>query len=65
MNDKRLEYDSRRTGKPFAQLDAEATPLSRRLEPEEIASLVTFLASDSARAINGQAINVCGGMCMT
>lgn len=64
INDKRLEYDAKRTGKPFSQLEAEATPLGRRLEPEEIAALAVFLASDASRAINGQAINVCGGMVM-
>ena len=36
-------------------------PLGRRLEPEEIASLVAYLASEGARAIHGQCINVCGG----
>jgi NAD(P)-dependent dehydrogenase (short-subunit alcohol dehydrogenase family) len=41
---------------------------SRRLkimrvgEPEEIAAAVTFLASDDAAYMTGQAINVCGGM---
>jgi NAD(P)-dependent dehydrogenase (short-subunit alcohol dehydrogenase family) len=64
MNDKRLEYDAKRLGKTFQELEAAATPLGRRLEPEEVASLVVFLASDEARAINGQAINVCGGMVM-
>jgi NAD(P)-dependent dehydrogenase (short-subunit alcohol dehydrogenase family) len=64
MNDKRLEYDARRLGKTVAQLEAEATPLGRRLDPEEIAALAVFLASDGSRAINGQAINVCGGMVM-
>lgn len=64
MNDKRLEYDARRLGKSVAQLEAESTPLGRRLEPEEIAALAVFLASDASRAINGQAINVCGGMVM-
>jgi NAD(P)-dependent dehydrogenase (short-subunit alcohol dehydrogenase family) len=33
----------------------------RVLEPEEIASLAVFLASDEARGITGQAINICGG----
>jgi NAD(P)-dependent dehydrogenase (short-subunit alcohol dehydrogenase family) len=64
MNDKRLEYDAGRLGKSVAQLEAEATPLGRRLEPEEIAALAVFLASDGSQAINGQAINVCGGMVM-
>ena len=33
----------------------------RLIEPEEIANMVVYLASDSARGITGQAINVCGG----
>jgi NAD(P)-dependent dehydrogenase (short-subunit alcohol dehydrogenase family) len=33
----------------------------RVLEPEEIASLAVYLASDGARGITGQAINICGG----
>jgi NAD(P)-dependent dehydrogenase (short-subunit alcohol dehydrogenase family) len=36
----------------------------RMLEPEEIASMAVYLASDEARGITGQAVNVCGGMCM-
>jgi NAD(P)-dependent dehydrogenase (short-subunit alcohol dehydrogenase family) len=64
MNDKRLEYDAKRLGVPFEQLEAESTPLKRRLEPDEIASLAVYLAADDARAINGQTINVCGGTLM-
>ncbi|ACL05845.1 3-Oxoacyl (acyl-carrier protein) reductase [Desulfatibacillum aliphaticivorans] len=33
----------------------------RLLEPEEIAGMITYLASDIARGITGQAINVCAG----
>jgi len=33
----------------------------RLIEPEEIASLALYLASDDARGITGQSINVCGG----
>jgi 3-oxoacyl-[acyl-carrier protein] reductase len=64
MNDKRLEYDAKRLGVPFKQLEAEASPLGRRLEPDEIAPLVVFLASDGSRAVNGQTINICGGRLM-
>ena len=62
MNDRRLEYDAERLGTTFEQLEKSASPLGRRLEPEEIAALAVFLASDEARAINGQSIRVCGGM---
>jgi NAD(P)-dependent dehydrogenase (short-subunit alcohol dehydrogenase family) len=33
----------------------------RLIEPDEIADMVVYLASDAARGITGQAINVCGG----
>lgn len=33
----------------------------RLLEPEEIAGMAVYLASDAARGITGQAINLCGG----
>ncbi len=64
MNDKRLEYDAQRLGVDIQELESQASPLGRRLEPEEIAALVAFLASEEARAINGQCINVCGGRLM-
>jgi NAD(P)-dependent dehydrogenase (short-subunit alcohol dehydrogenase family) len=35
--------------------------LHRMVEPEDVVSLVLFLASDAARNITGQAIPVCGG----
>ena len=38
-----------------------ATPLGRLEEPEDVAKVVLFLASDDAGFMTGQAINVCGG----
>ncbi|MDZ4159750.1 MAG: SDR family oxidoreductase, partial [Anaerolineaceae bacterium] len=37
-------------------------PVGRFGEPEDVAALAAFLASDEAGFINGQAINVDGGM---
>ena len=64
LNDKRLEYDALWQGRTIEQLESAASPLHRRLEPEEIAGLAVFLAGDAAGAINGQAIRVCGGTVM-
>ena len=33
----------------------------RVLEPEEIAAMAVYLASEDARGITGQAFNLCGG----
>jgi NAD(P)-dependent dehydrogenase (short-subunit alcohol dehydrogenase family) len=43
---------------------ANLSPQGRLITPEEVADLTVFLASDAARGINGQAINVDGGMVM-
>lgn len=39
------------------------SPLGRLGTPDDIASLVAYLASDEASYITGQALNVTGGMC--
>jgi NAD(P)-dependent dehydrogenase (short-subunit alcohol dehydrogenase family) len=36
-------------------------PLGEMVQPEEVANLVTFLASDAGKNITGQAISICGG----
>lgn len=41
------------------------TPLGRLEEPEDVADVVVFLCSDSARFMTGQGINVTGGVYMT
>ena len=41
---------------------AEKIPLRRGGTPEDVANATLFLASDLAAYINGQVINVCGGM---
>jgi len=39
-------------------------PIRRFLEADEVAELVCYLASDLAKGITGQAINICGGQTM-
>jgi NAD(P)-dependent dehydrogenase (short-subunit alcohol dehydrogenase family) len=45
----------------FDELVTSKSIQQRYLDPQEIASMVTFLASNGAKGITGQAINVCGG----
>jgi 3-hydroxybutyrate dehydrogenase len=40
------------------------TPARRLLEPSEVAGLAVFLASEAAKGINGQALNIDGGTLM-
>jgi NAD(P)-dependent dehydrogenase (short-subunit alcohol dehydrogenase family) len=65
MNDRRVAYDAERLGVSFEKQEQSLTPMGRRLEPEEIAPLAVFLASDDARMITGQSYNVCGGINMS
>jgi 3-oxoacyl-[acyl-carrier protein] reductase len=46
----------------FGQLAAAEVPLGRFGQPDEVAGLVTFLASDRASYIAGASIDVAGGM---
>jgi ketoreductase len=64
MNDRRLEYDAERRGISVAELEQSLTPIGGRLEPEDVAPLAVYLASDEARMVTGQALNVCGGVLM-
>src|SRR5436190_2175096 len=65
MNDLRVQYDASRRGVAFEDQAKGLTPLGRRLEPEEIAPLAVYLASDAAASVVGQAINIDGGVLMT
>ena len=65
MNDRRVAHDARRRGISFEEQANSMTLIGRRLEPEEIAPLAVYLASDEAAAVTGQAFNICGGIAMS
>ena len=48
----------------FERIVSETMPMQREQTPEDIGRLAAFLASDDARNITGQAINVDGGLRM-
>jgi NAD(P)-dependent dehydrogenase (short-subunit alcohol dehydrogenase family) len=65
INNKRIAYDAQRLGKTVADIEAGATLLGRRLEPEEIAPLAVYLASPEAAVVTGQGYNIDGGVVMS
>jgi NAD(P)-dependent dehydrogenase (short-subunit alcohol dehydrogenase family) len=62
MNDKRIAYDAERLGRNLEEHERSLTPIGGRLDPDDIAPMAVYLASDEARAVTGQAFNVCGGL---
>lgn len=67
MQDRELVWEAQLRGlSPDAVRDeyVALTPLGRLEEPEDVADAVVFLASDAARFITGEALNVTGGVRM-
>lgn len=67
MAEQGMRQGAAATGQTFEQFRASAlgaVPIKRIIQPEEVASLVAFLASPSASAITGQTYNICGGQTM-
>ncbi len=67
MQERELEWEASLRGITAAAVQVEyvaQTPLGRLEEPEDVAEVVVFLASDQARFMTGQAVNVTGGVYM-
>jgi NAD(P)-dependent dehydrogenase (short-subunit alcohol dehydrogenase family) len=65
MNDRRVAYDAQRRGVSFEEQARSMTLIGGRLEPEDIAPLAVYFASDDAHMVTGQAWNICGGVLMS
>ncbi len=61
---RRLQFEAELSGVTLAQREADANPIGRLLEPDEIAGLAVYLASDDARGMTGQSLNLSGGSTM-
>jgi NAD(P)-dependent dehydrogenase (short-subunit alcohol dehydrogenase family) len=48
----------------FKQQAMSRVPIGRMIQPDEVATLVKFLASPATSAITGQTYNICGGQTM-
>jgi NAD(P)-dependent dehydrogenase (short-subunit alcohol dehydrogenase family) len=67
MQDREIAWEASLRGMTPEAVFAEyvaLTPLGRIEEPEDVADVVTFLASNASRFMTGQAINVTGGVRM-
>jgi NAD(P)-dependent dehydrogenase (short-subunit alcohol dehydrogenase family) len=64
MQEREVQWEAKLTGKSPDEVVAlyrALTPLGRLEEPEDVADTVVFLASDLARYVTGEALNVSGG----
>jgi NAD(P)-dependent dehydrogenase (short-subunit alcohol dehydrogenase family) len=52
------------TFEQFKQQAMSRVPIGRMIQPDEVATLVKFLAAPATSAITGQTYNICGGQTM-
>jgi meso-butanediol dehydrogenase / (S,S)-butanediol dehydrogenase / diacetyl reductase len=68
MQSREIEWEAHLRGVTPERVVADyvaQTPLGRLEEPEDVADVIVFLCSDSARFMTGQGVNVTGGIYMT
>ena len=61
---RRMQVTAELSGESVVDMEKTMNPMQRLLEPDEVAGLAVFLASDSAKSITGQAYNISGGSMM-
>ena len=52
------------TAEEFKAQAVAAVPIKRFLDAEEVAEFICYIASDAAKGVTGQAMNICGGQTM-
>jgi len=63
-----VDFHARSENRPAEEIHREwanAAPMKRYIEPEEVANVMMFLCSDQSSAMTGQALNVTCGFIMT
>jgi len=60
-----IEAAHRRWSLADTKMREQSIPLGRTAEPEDIAPIAAFLASDEAAYITGEAVNISGGLYMS
>ena len=58
---RQVEYDAQRLGREVGEYEHGLTPIGGRLDPEDIAPMIVYLAGEDAHMITGQAYDVDGG----
>ncbi|RMF85957.1 MAG: SDR family oxidoreductase [Nitrospinota bacterium] len=61
---KRLQFEAERLGMTVEEVERTRNPIQRLLEPEEVAALAVYLASEEAGGMTGQSLTIAGGSIM-
>ncbi len=61
---KRMQVESEHRGISLEEVEKSFNPIQRLLEPEEVAAMAVYLASEKAQAVTGQSYNISGGSTM-
>lgn len=64
MLEKRIRFNAENEGIPIEEVEKSFNSIQRLLEPKEVAAVAVYLASDEAKSMTGQSLNIDGGMVM-
>ena len=64
MLEKRIKFNAENEGISVEEVEKSFNPVQRVLETREVAAIAVYLASDEAKSVTGQSLNIDGGMVM-